>query len=202
MPKGLAFVLSGPSGSGKDTVLARVRERMPELGFSISCVTRPRRGSDKEDGKYRFVSVAEFEAMQKENAFLEHNIFLGNYYGTPRRPVEAALDRGEDIVIEIDVNGAAQIRRSLPEAVSLFILPPSMEVLRARLLGRSTDSPEAAQKRLNEAIREIGCAKDYDYVIVNDDLDRAVEDVCSVIRAARLRSENMKETINEVLEHA
>ena len=84
----------------------------------------------------------------------------------------------------------------------LFILPPSMEVLRARLLGRSTDSPEAAQKRLNEAIREIGCAKDYDYVIVNDDLDRAVEDVCSVIRAARLRSENMKETINEVLEHA
>lgn len=202
MPKGLAFVLSGPSGSGKDTVLARVRERMPELGFSISCVTRPRRGSDKEDGKYRFVSVAEFEAMQKENAFLEHNIFLGNYYGTPRRPVEEALDRGEDIVIEIDVNGAAQIRRSLPEAVSLFILPPSMEVLRARLLGRSTDSPEAAQKRLNEAIREIGCAKDYDYVIVNDDLDRAVEDVCSVIRAARLRSENMKETINEVLEHA
>ena len=140
--------------------------------------------------------------MQKENAFLEHNIFLGNYYGTPRRPVEEALDRGEDIVIEIDVNGAAQIRRSLPEAVSLFILPPSMEVLRARLLGRSTDSPEAAQKRLNEAIREIGCAKDYDYVIVNDDLDRAVEDVCSVIRAARLRSENMKETINEVLEHA
>lgn len=202
MPKGLAFVLSGPSGSGKDTVLARVRERMPELGFSISCVTRPRRGSDKEDGKYRFVSVAEFEAMQKENAFLEHNIFLGNYYGTPRRPVEEALERGEDIVIEIDVNGAAQIRRSLPEAVSLFILPPSMEVLRARLLGRSTDSPEAAQKRLNEAIREIGCAKDYDYVIVNDDLDRAVEDVCSVIRAARLRSENMKETINEVLEHA
>ena len=202
MPKGLAFVLSGPSGSGKDTVLARVRERMPELGFSISCVTRPRRGSDKEDGKYRFVSVAEFEAMQKENAFLEHNIFLGNYYGTPRRPVEEALDRGEDIVIEIDVNGAAQIRRSLPETVSLFILPPSMEVLRARLLGRSTDSPEAAQKRLNEAIREIGCAKDYDYVIVNDDLDRAVEDVCSVIRAARLRSENMKETINEVLEHA
>ena len=202
MPKGLAFVLSGPSGSGKDTVLARVRERMPELGFSISCVTRPRRGSDKEDGKYRFVSVAEFEAMRKENAFLEHNIFLGNYYGTPRRPVEEALDRGEDIVIEIDVNGAAQIRRSLPEAVSLFILPPSMEVLRARLLGRSTDSPEAAQKRLNEAIREIGCAKDYDYVIVNDDLDRAVEDVCSVIRAARLRSEYMKETINEVLEHA
>ena len=202
MPKGLAFVLSGPSGSGKDTVLARVRERMPELGFSISCVTRPRRGSDKEDGKYRFVSVAEFEAMQKENAFLEHNIFLGNYYGTPRRPVEEALERGEDIVIEIDVNGAAQIRRSLPEAVSLFILPPSMEVLRARLLGRSTDSPEAAQKRLNEAIREIGCAKDYDYVIVNDDLDRAVEDVCSVIRAVRLRSENMKETINEVLEHA
>ncbi len=202
MPKGLAFVLSGPSGSGKDTVLARVRERMPELGFSISCVTRPKRGSDREDGKYRFITVEEFESMMQENAFLEHNVFLGNYYGTPRKPVEEALARGEDIVIEIDVNGAAQIRRSLPEAVSLFILPPSMEVLRARLLGRSTDTPEAAGRRLNEAIREIGCAKDYDYVIVNDDLDRAVEDVCSVIRAARLRSDSMKEIINEVLEHA
>ena len=202
MPKGLAFVLSGPSGSGKDTVLARVRERMPELGFSISCVTRPRRGSDKEDGKYRFVSVAEFEAMQKENAFLEHNIFLGNYYGTPRRPVEEALDRGEDIVIEIDVNGAAQIRKSMPDAVSIFIMPPSFEVLRQRLSGRGTDPEEVVSKRLEQALLEIACAKDYDFVIVNDDLNQTVEDVCSVIRSVKFRSENMNTMIDEVLHNA
>ena len=202
MNKGTAFVVSGPSGSGKDTVLKLVRERMPELGFSISCVTRPRRGTPAEDEKYSFISVDEFKSRLEKNMFLEHNIYLGNYYGTPREPVETAIDAGRDIIIEIDVNGAAQIRLTMPDAVSVFVMPPSMSVLRKRLLGRSTDSPEAAEKRLHEAVREIGCAKNYDYVIVNDDLDKAVDDMVNIIAAARFRAENMINFIDEVLEDA
>lgn len=202
MSRGIPFVLSGPSGCGKDTVITRVRQKMPELGFSVSCITRPKRGSDREDGKYRFLSVGEFENMLAQDAFLEHNVFLGNYYGTPRRPVEEALAKGRDILIEIDVNGAAQLRETLPEAVSIFILPPSLAKLRKRLEERATDSPEQIAKRLHEARREIECAPLYDYVIVNDDLDTAVEDVCSVIRAAHLRSSHNKSTVNEVLKNA
>ena len=200
MNRGTAFVLSAPSGCGKDTIIARVRERLPELTFSISCVTRPKRGSDTEDGKYRFLTVAEFEQMLAKDAFLEHNVFLGNYYGTPRQPVEDALAAGKDILIEIDVNGAAQLRKTLPEAVFLFILPPSLSELRRRLQKRGTDSPEKIEQRVHEAEREIGCASDYDYVIVNDDLDQAVEDVYHVLCAAEFRSSHMNPIINEVLE--
>lgn len=202
MSKGTVFVLSGPSGSGKDTVLKRVLERIDTLDFSISCVTRPKRGSEKEDGKYRFLSVEEFQQRLARNEFLEHNVFLGNYYGTPRRPVEDAVQAGRDILIEIDVNGAAQIRKSMPDAVSIFIMPPSFEVLRQRLSGRGTDPEEVVSKRLEQALLEIACAKDYDFVIVNDDLNQTVEDVCSVIRSVKFRSENMNTMIDEVLHNA
>ncbi len=202
MNKGTAFVLSGPSGSGKDTVMRLALEKTGGMEFSISCVTRPKRGNEAEDGKYRFLTVAEFEAMLADNALLEHNVFLGNYYGTPRQPVEDAVAAGRDILIEIDVNGAAQIRKSMPDAVSIFIMPPSLEVLRRRLSGRGTDTEEVVNKRLNEALREIACAEDYDYVIVNDDLNEAVEDLCAIFRSVKFRSENMKNTINEVLQNA
>ena len=202
MSRGVAFVLSAPSGCGKDTVIARVRELMPELGYSVSCTTRPKRGSDKEDGKYRFLTVGEFENMLAQGAFLEHNVFLDNYYGTPRRPVEEAVSRGKDILIEIDVNGAAQLRESLPEAVSIFLAPPSLSELRRRLEKRGTDTPEQIDKRLHEAAREIAEAPKYDYIVVNDDLEQAIADVCSVLRAAKLRSAYMKSTVNEVLKHA
>ncbi len=202
MNKGTAFVLSGPSGSGKDTVMRLALEKTGGMEFSISCVTRPKRGNEAEDGKYRFLTVAEFEAMLADNALLEHNVFLGNYYGTPRQPVEDAVEAGRDILIEIDVNGAAQIRKSMPDAVSIFIMPPSLEVLRRRLSGRGTDTEEVVNKRLNEALREIACAEDYDYVIVNDDLNEAVEDLCAIFRSVKFRSENMKNTINEVLQNA
>ncbi len=200
--KGTAFVLSGPSGSGKDTVLRLVRERMPELEFSISCVTRQKRGIPQEDEKYSFISVDEFKSRLERGMFLEHNVFVGNYYGTPRQPVEQAIANGKNIVIEIDVNGAAQIRESMPEAVSIFIMPPSFEVLRSRLYGRNTDNEEMSKKRLNEALREIACAKDYDYIIVNDDLQKAVDDMCDIIRAAGHRATNMTNFINEVLKNA
>lgn len=202
MSKGTVFVLSGPSGSGKDTVLKRVLERIDTLDFSISCVTRPKRGSEEEDGKYRFLSVEEFQQRLARNEFLEHNVFLGNYYGTPRRPVEDAVQAGRDILIEIDVNGAAQIRKSMPDAVSIFIMPPSFEVLRQRLSGRGTDPEEVVSKRLEQALLEIACAKDYDFVIVNDDLNQTVDDVCSVIRSVKFRSENMNTMIDEVLHNA
>lgn len=200
--KGTAFVLSGPSGSGKDTVLRLVRERMPELEFSISCVTRQKRGIPQEDEKYSFISVDEFKSRLERGMFLEHNVFVGNYYGTPRQPVEQAIESGKNIVIEIDVNGAAQIRETMPDAVSIFIMPPSFEVLRSRLYGRNTDNEEMSKKRLDEALREISCAKDYDYIIVNDDLQKAVDDMCDIIKASGHRATNMTNFINEVLKNA
>ncbi len=202
MSKGTAFVVSGPSGSGKDTVLGLVRGRLPEIAFSISCVTRPKRGNAKEDSKYTFLTVDEFMRQLENNMFLEHNVYLGNYYGTPRLPVEQAIDSGRDMIIEIDVNGAAKLRKTLPDAISIFIMPPSLEVLRSRLFGRCTDVPEVAQKRFDEALREISCAADYDYIVVNDDLNNAVDTVCAIMKSASVRAENMNYIINEVLENA
>lgn len=202
MNKGIPFIVSGPSGSGKDTLLKRLFAQHKEIMFSYSCVTRAKRGTPGEDEKYRFVSVEQFKEMLENNELLEYNIYLGNYYGTPKKPVEDATESGNDIILEIDVNGARQIRQSLPEAVSIFIMPPSMEVLKKRLLGRSTESAEVAEKRLGEAVREIGCAEEYDYIVVNDDLDQAVNTLYSIILAEKSKTSNMRNFINEVQNNA
>ena len=200
MSKGDVFVVSGPSGSGKDTVLKGLFAENPDILFSISSITRAMRPGEKEGEKYNFISREHFEEMIKNDLLLEHNVFVGNYYGTPRIPVEKAVSEGRDIIIEVDVNGAAQIRKKLPEAVTVFIMPPSFEELKRRLVGRGTESEELIEKRLRSALDEIRRAEEYDYIIVNDDAAAASQSLMSVIKACRLKTERQKNIINEVLE--
>lgn len=199
MSKGTALIVSGPSGSGKDTILKKVFEAIPDIKFSISSITRAMRTGEIEGDKYNFISVDSFLEMLHNDELLEFNKYLDNYYGTPRKPVESVLNNGGEIIIEVDVNGAAQIREKLPEAVSVFIMPPSFEVLKARLSGRGTESEELVQKRLNEALREISRASEYDYIVINDDLSIAVDDFVSIIRSERNKTNKNIHLVNEVL---
>ena len=199
MNKGTLFIISGPSGSGKDTVLEKVFKKCPELKFSISVITRPMRENETPDGKYRFISVEQFKKMIENDELLEHNIFVGNYYGTPKKYVLDQLENGFDCMVEVDVNGAEQIMEKMPDAVSMFVCPPSLEVLKSRLIGRGSDAPEIVEKRLNEAIREIKFAENYDYLVVNDNLDDAVENAVSIIKSARLKTKNNTHIIEGIV---
>lgn len=199
MNKGGVFIISGPSGSGKDTVLAELFRNRPDLLFSISSVTRPMRSGEREGEKYNFISREKFEYMIDNDMLLEHNVFVNNYYGTPREPVERAIAEGKDIIIEVDVNGAAQIRQKLPEAVSIFIMPPSFHELKRRLRGRGTESEELIEKRLNSALGEIKRATEYDYIIVNDNITAAADDILSVILSSSFKTDRQKNIIDEVL---
>ena len=200
MSKGGVFVVSGPSGSGKDTVLKGLFAENPDILFSISSITRAMRPGEREGEKYNFISREHFEDMIKNDMLLEHNLFVGNYYGTPRVPVEKAVSEGKDIIIEVDVNGAAPIRKKLHEAVTVFIMPPSFAELKRRLVGRGTEAEELIEKRLQSALDEIRRAEEYDYIIVNDDAATASQSLMSVIKSCRLKTERQKNIINEVLE--
>ena len=200
MSKGKLFIVSGPSGSGKDTILQGVFKKHPEIKLSISSITRAMRVGEVEGEKYHFISRDEFEELLKNDMLLEHNVFVGNYYGTPKAPVEECLNAGGDMILEIDVNGAAQVREKMPEAISIFIMPPSFEVLKNRLSGRGTETEEVVEQRMTAALGEIARAKEYDYIVINDQLDVAIDDLLSIILSERLRINRQKQIIDEVLE--
>ena len=200
MNKGSVFIISGPSGSGKDTLLKELFKKHPEIEFSISSVTRAMREGEAEGEKFNFVSREIFESLIAKGELLEYNLYLDNYYGTPKAPVIKACEEGKDIIIECDVNGAANIRKNMPEAVSIFIMPPSFKELERRLTGRGTETKEVIEARMNASLNEITRAAEYGYIVVNDDLNLAVEHIHSIIQSFRLRFENQKELINEVLE--
>lgn len=199
MNKGRVYIISGPSGSGKDTLMKKVFEKIPEIAFSISSITRPMRPGEIEGEKYNFISRERFVEMIANDELLEHNLFVGNYYGTPKAPVVNCIETGQDMLIEVDVNGATQIREKMPDVVSIFIMPPSLEVLKSRLTGRGTDSAEVIEKRLNEALREIAGAVDYDYIVINDDLETAVNDFVSIISVDKFKTELNIDLINKIL---
>ncbi len=181
MNKGKIFVISGPSGSGKDTLMAEIFKKRPDIKFSISSITRPMRVGEVEGQKYNFISREKFEEMLEKDMFLEHNEFVGNYYGTPKQPVLDAADKGFNILIEVDVNGADQIRAKLPQALSIFIMPPSVEVLMQRLSGRGTETEDIIAKRMESALSEMARSKEYDYTVINDDIQTAVDEIIAII---------------------
>src|SRR5262245_24736118 len=180
-PRGRLFVCAAPSGAGKTSLVRALMERDPTLKFSISCTTRPQRPKEVDGHDYFFIDRAEFERMVKAGEFLEYAQVFDNYYGTPRVQAEQALNRGEDLILEIDWQGAQQVRRAMPECVSIFILPPSRAALEQRLRSRGTDSDEVIARRLQDAVADMTHWREFDYVIVNDDFDHALADLKTII---------------------
>lgn len=181
------FIISAPSGSGKSTLVNHVRRLVPRLEFSISYTTRRPRGSEQNGREYFFVSREEFQQMIERNEFLEYAEVFGNYYGTARRFLRQAEADGKDLLLDIDVQGAEQIKAKLPQAISIFILPPNRSELEQRLRGRSQDSDAVIARRLDEASREIENYRKYDYILVNDRLDESVEGLSAIVLSERLR---------------
>ena len=182
---GHVFVIAAPSGTGKTTVCRRILATDPQLRLSVSHTTRAPRAGERDGVDYHFVEDRRFRELVDRNAFLEHAEYGGHAYGTSWQAIEAPLAAGEDVVLEIEVQGARQVRERLPAACLIFLLPPDLEVLERRLRARGTDTEAVIQKRMALVDRELAAAGIFDYAIVNDDLDRAVEDVLAVIRGVR-----------------
>ena len=195
----VVFIISAPSGSGKSTLVNRLMQEVPNLCFSISYTTRAPRGHEVQGANYHFTSRAEFEARLEKREFLEHADVFGNYYGTHRSELANARAQGKDLVLDIDVQGAAQLKKRIPDAVSIFVLPPSREVLEQRLRARSQDKEEVIRRRLADAAREIRNYSLYDYVLVNNDLDLAAETLKAIVRAERVRRIRVEEKIQPIL---
>lgn len=184
--QGTLFVISAPSGAGKTSLVSEMLRQDSRLGVSVSHTTRPMRAGEQDGVNYHFVRRDEFEAMNGRGEFLEHADVFGNYYGTSQVWVRETLAKGQDVILEIDWQGAEQVRRLLPECLSIFIVPPSAEVLRQRLVGRGTDAPEVVERRLSEAEEECRHAVEFDYLVVNDDFDVALADLLAIVRSRRL----------------
>ncbi|MFL5824216.1 MAG: guanylate kinase [Solirubrobacteraceae bacterium] len=177
------FVITGPSGVGKGTVIRGLRERLPELELTVSATTRRPRPGEHDGVDYHFLTPEEFEAHVAAGDFLEHAEYSGHRYGTLRSEVDRRLASGTPVVLEIEVQGARQVRQAMPESVAVFIAPPSMEALRTRLIGRGTDSPEQVQARLKTAERELQAASEFRKVVVNDRLEEAIDALVKTVRA-------------------
>jgi guanylate kinase len=181
------FIVSGPSGAGKTSVSVPALERLEGIELSVSTTTRAPRPNEREGVDYRFVSRSVFDAMVASGEFAEHAQVHSNLYGTSKAAIEGILGRGNDVLLDVDVQGALQIKSAYPTAVSIFLMPPSVEALAARLTGRASDSRATVAERLVNARREIGRLAEYDFVIVNDDLEHAVNRFVSIIESERVR---------------
>ena len=199
-PRGQLFIVSAPSGSGKTTLVNQVLREIPDLVFSVSFTTRRPRGHESNGVEYHFVSEEVFERMISEDQFIEHAKVFDCYYGTARTTVDAARNEGKDLILDIDAEGAAQVRSKVPDAVTIFIMPPSYSALKIRLEQRGEDREEIIRKRLNWARQaEIGRYSDFDFVIVNEDLSHSVTLLKSIIYAERCRTERLVERIESII---
>ena len=185
MRKGTLYVVTGPSGAGKGTVLARLREQDGRLFYSISATTRAPRPGETDGVQYYFLEKEDFEAKIGQNAFLEYARYVDNYYGTLEAPVEEKLREGFDVILEIEVQGAMQVQEKRPDAVLVFLAPPSFDELARRLRGRGTEDEEKVQKRLKTARQELACAEKFDYTVINDEVERAVSELQKIILSRR-----------------
>jgi guanylate kinase len=194
------FIISAPSGSGKSTLVSHLMADLPGLMFSISYTTRQPRGSERDGESYHFVSRPEFEAMVARDDFLEWAEVFGNYYGTHRGILEEARASGRDLVLDIDVQGARQLIQKIPEAVTVFILAPSRQILERRLRARGEDRDEVIERRLRDAAEEIRRYSDYHYVLINRELAESDAILSSIVRAERARRTRIEEQIRPILE--
>jgi guanylate kinase len=194
------FIISAPSGSGKSTLTQKLLERVDRLRFSVSYTTREPRGQERDGEDYFFVSREEFEAMAARGEFLEHAEVFGNYYGTHCSELDRASNDGVDLVLDIDVQGARQLKGRIPDAVSIFVLAPSREILEQRLRARSQDSEPVIERRLRDAAEEIRNYSQYDYVLVNREVEMSVDTLVSIVKATRSRRDRMEKQIRPILE--
>lgn len=205
--RGSLIVISGPSGAGKGTIIKEFLNIHENAWLSISCTSRAPRPGDKEGETYYFLSKEEFEEMIRNNEFLEYAEYNGAYYGTPKKYIDDRLNSGIDVILEIEVQGALKVRELLPEAICIFILPPSMSELRRRLICRGTETKDKVLSRFKKAYQEINEVKDYNYVVVNDTVENAVQKIrsiliaskCSVDRIENIYLDNQEEEIHEIL---
>jgi guanylate kinase len=194
------FIISAPSGSGKSTLVSRLMANVPGLMFSISYTTRKPRGTEVDGQNYYYIGRAQFETMIASGEFLEWAEVFGNYYGTHRGILEEARKRGQDLVLDIDVQGARQLHCRIPEAVTIFILPPSRDILEQRLRARGEDREDVIQRRLHDAAGEIGNYSAYDYVVINRDLNESDDILAAIVRGERVRRTRIEDQIGPILE--
>lgn len=198
--RGNLIVISGPSGAGKGTVIQGLIKKYPHYWLSVSMTSRPIRSNDIPDVTYHFVSKEEFEEKIKEEYFLEYNNYVGNYYGTPKEFIEEKLVAGIDVILEIEINGASNIKKLIPEALFIFLMPPSLQELKSRLISRGTDSVEKMIDRFKTAYTEINEVTKYNYVVVNDNLEDAITKVESIVQAEKCRVDRIEEIYMNSLE--
>lgn len=197
--KGILFIITSPSGGGKGTLIKEILRSVENIGYSVSFTTRKRREGEVHGKDYFFVSPDEFENLARQGDFLEYANVHGNFYGTLQRQVKRETESGRDIILEIDVQGAESVKAKMPEAVSIFILPPSFEVLRRRLVSRRTESEADLQLRLENAKTEVKYYKQFDYVIINEEKTKAADFLRSVISAERLRSVRQTDDVESII---
>ena len=200
MAKGLLIVLSGPSGVGKGTINQRVRELSPDIKKSVSVTTRLQRPNEKDGIHYHFISQNEFDNLIKNNGLLEYAKVYQNYYGTPKKPVIDALEKGIDMIFELDIQGARLIKQAYDDCVRIFITPPSIEELQNRLNNRGTETEEVKALRLSETIKELNEAKYYDYMVVNNDVEKAAKTIIDIISAEKARTLRNENKINKLIQ--
>ena len=198
MNKGILFVVSAPAGCGKDTILEQMFKKTENVCYSVSATTRAPREGEVNGVHYHFMTREQFVEMIKDDAVLEYTEYCGNYYGTPRKAVEDMLSEGKDVILKIEVEGAMNIKRLFPESRLVFILPPSLAELERRLRKRGTETEEKIIERTAQAKNELEFAKDYDYLIVNGELEKAVDDLICIIRAEHLRKDVILDILSAV----
>lgn len=201
-PQGVLLVVSGPSGAGKGTICQMLRDQLPELGYSVSVTTRQPRTGEVDGVNYFFKTVDEVKEMIARDELLEYAEVYGNYYGTPRNYVMDLLNSGKDVLLEIDIQGALQIKKRFPNGVFVFIVPPSLDELSARIYKRGTDSEDVIQRRMASAAGELTYAAEYDYIVVNDIAEKAANKVLTIMEAERYRVVRTYFIINEICKHS